>query len=65
MDESNSFMKNNFEVAAQCGSQFACANQNMLARIQNSLAQGLNKSLYLPKYILFVLDIDLIEHLGT
>ena len=63
-------MKDNFEVDAFCNSKYCSSNQNMLARIQNAMALGFNRNPYLPKYVIFVLDEDILnyvrfEGLGT
>ena len=57
-----SFIKTNFDFEAHCNSRFNSANQNMILRLQNTLAGAFNKykDLPLPKYILVVLDDDLI-----
>ena len=60
----NFFMKENFEVFPCCSSRYSSNNTNMLSRIVNSLAKDLNDSTKLPKYIVIVLDNDLIEYLA-
>ena len=54
-----------YEFAPYCNSKFDSTNTNMLARIQNAFAKGLNssKSGKLPKYVIVVLDDDLISYL--
>ena len=61
----NHYIKKNYEVTAFCNSKFASSNTNMLSRLQNTLATGLNKTKngILPKYILVILDDDLITYL--
>ena len=58
-------MKENFEVQPYCNSRFSSNNTNMLARIQNAFAEGINKCKTgnLPKYIIIILDDDLISYL--
>ena len=59
------FIKEEYEFYPYCNSCFACAQENILVRLQNSFANGLNsakvKAGGLPKYILVVLDEDLVE----
>ena len=57
-------MTKNFEVSAYCGSRYECNNANMISRILNSITNAINKNKLLPKYILVVLDNDLIQFLG-
>ena len=59
------YVKNNFEFMAHCGSRWSSSNENMLSRLRSSLASGINqqKSGLLPKYIVVVLDDDLITFL--
>ena len=51
---------------AFCNSKYASSNQNMLSRIQNTFAVALNqtkKGGILPRYVIVVLDDDLIMYL--
>ena len=60
------FIKANFEYVAFYNSRFSSSQENMLARLQNSLAMEINaakRTGWLPKYILVVLDDDLISYL--
>ena len=59
------YIKENFEFSAFCNSRFNSANLNMLSRLQNTLAMAMNrtKTGLLPKYILVILDDDLITYL--
>ena len=59
------YMKQFFEVTPFCNSRFSSSNTNMIARLQNTLATGFNKSKdkVLPSYIVVVLDDDLITYL--
>ena len=59
--EYNFFCKENFEVSAYCRSRQSEKDQNIIRRIKNSLIGGLNKHWKLPKYIVVVLETDLIE----
>ena len=58
------FTKKNFELQANCGSRFSETNQNMISRVVNSFAKGISSNKKLPKYMVIVLDNDLIEYLG-
>ena len=60
------FVKENFEVTGFCSSKYSDSNSNMLSRIINSYAYALNetKLFKLPKFIVVVLDDDLIQYLG-
>ena len=60
------FIKENYEYMAHCSSRWSSTNENMLSRIRNSLVSGLNqqKTGLLPKYIIVVLDDDLITFLN-
>ena len=59
------FIKQQYDYTPFCNSRFASSNTNMVSRIQNSLASGFNKlkNGILPRYILVVLDDDLITFL--
>ena len=63
------FIKQTFEVQAFCNSRYSSSQQNLLARLQNSMALGINstnvldKGCRLPKYVIVVLDDDLISFL--
>ena len=58
-------IKENYEFPPHCSSRWSSANENMILRIRNSLVTGLNqqKNGILPKYIVVVLDDDLITFL--
>ena len=66
--ESGFFIKENYEFKPFCSSRFASSNTNMLSRIVNTFAGALNSDLksggLLPRYVLFVLDDDLITYLN-
>ena len=58
------YIKEFYEYSPVCNSRFASSQVNMLARLQNALATGLNGCKgTLPKYILVILDDDLINFL--
>ena len=59
------FTKDNYEYSAFCNSKFASSKTNMLARVQNAFAAALSsdKKGKLPKYVVIVLDEDLITFL--
>ena len=61
------YVTSSFEVSAFGGSRFTCTNTNMLSRIENALIQALNKKGQEkpPRYIVVVLDDDLIDFLGS
>ena len=62
------YIKEWYDYSAYCNSRFTSSYENMLSHIQNALAAGLNnkinKNKPLPKYILVVLDDDLITFLN-
>ena len=58
------FMKRNFEIFPQCNSRYSSNNTNLLSRLQITLANAINDRIKLPKYIVIVLDNDLIEFLN-
>ena len=55
--------KENFEIAAFCQSKYENAETNMLSRLRNSLITGINEKTKLPRFIVVVLDNDLIEYI--
>ena len=59
------YVKKQYEYDAHCSSRWSSTNTNMLLRIRNSLVTALNKnkSGTLPRYIIVVLDNDLITYL--
>ena len=57
------FTKQYYEVTAFCSSRQSDANNNTLSRILNSLAHAINKNTKLPKYIVVVIESDLIDFL--
>ena len=58
------YCKRNFEVTAFCSSRFSDSNNNVLSRVVNTAAEAINKNIKLPKFIVVVLDTDLIEYLN-
>ena len=61
------YMKDRYTFHPYCNSKFTSSNTNMLARIQNTVATALNinkNKMGFPKYIIFVLDDDLITYLN-
>ena len=57
------YMRQNFEVWPFCSSRFSDCNPNMLSRITNSMISALNNKVYLPVYLIIVLEDDLITFL--
>ena len=57
-------MKERFEIRPYANSKYNSATKNMLLRLQNTFASAINKNKVLPKYILIVLDDDLITFLS-
>ena len=60
------YIKTHYDYTVFCNSRFASPNTNMIAHLQNMLTAGLNqiKDGILPKYVLVVLDDDLITYLN-
>ena len=58
-------IKEFYEYDVHCNSRWSSANSNMLSHIRNSLVTGMNKGSAgtLPRYIIIVLDGDLITYL--
>ena len=59
-----SYIKDNFKVTAFCSNRFNDKNSNTLSRLQISISSALNSSTYLPHYMVFALDNDLINYLN-
>ena len=57
------YTKENYEITAFCSSKYADKNTNALSRLQIALANTLNKKIYLPQYVVVILDDDLIQYL--
>ena len=62
-DNEDSYIKLNYEYKPYCNSRFNSTTKNMLVRLQNTVAQAINKNNKLAKYIIIVLDDDLIMFL--
>ena len=58
------FMKEHFEVWPFCSSRFNDNNDNLISRLQITVADAINKKVKLPDFMIFVLDNDLIEFLA-
>ena len=66
-DNEGCYIKSTYEYRNFCNSRFSSANENMMIRLQNTMASALNKCEHLPKYVLVILDDDIItftEYLG-
>ena len=63
-EKSDYFIKQNFEYKTFCGSKYNDSNSNCLSRLQITFASAINKHLLLPKFIIVILDDDLIQYLG-
>ena len=59
------YCPDNFEVRGYCNNRYNSNNNNILARLQNTVAGALNKNTWLPKYLAIVLDDDLIKYLDS
>ena len=57
------FMKNVFEVLPFCKSRHDCNDTNMLSRIRSCLAKAVSEQGKLPKFIVIILDDDLLDYL--
>ena len=58
------FMKENFQICVFCGSKYTSQDVNPLSRVLNALIAAINDEVYLPEFVLFVLDADLIDFLN-
>ena len=58
------FIKEEFDYHIFCGSKYENNKQNQLKCIINALLMGINKHKKLPRFILIVLDDDLIQTVG-
>ena len=56
-------MKSKFEVVLLCSSRFSNSNANIISRLLNTLAQAINERKKLPRYVVVILDNDLIKFL--
>ena len=57
------FIKNNYDFYNYCNSKYSSATKNILTRLQNTFASAINKNISLPKYMIVILDNDLIDFL--
>ena len=58
------YVRKYFEVANYSSSQYLSNDRNCVSRIRNAVARGINEHVLLPKYIVIVLDDDLIKYIG-
>ena len=58
------YLKDSFEVTSFCSSKYSDANTNAISRLINIFAHAVNISKRMPKYIVVMLDGDLIDYLG-
>ena len=58
-----SFIKTNYEVGAFCSSKYKNNNTNAISRIVNTFVHAFNSTAKMPKYIIVILDDDLIQYL--
>ena len=59
----NMYGSENFDVFPFCGSRFSSNDTNMLSRLCNSFAFALNQHVKLPKAVLIIINMDLMEFL--
>ena len=59
----DSFVKTGFEFKDYCNSRYEGINENMLSRIQCATGRAINANDYLPEFMVFVLDDELIQYL--
>ena len=62
-NETSLFTKNNFEVTPYCKSKYENSETNMLNRLRSAFVDGINEKCKLPRFVVLVLDDDLIEFL--
>ena len=58
------FMKKYFEVLPFCNSRYNSNNRNFLSRLYNTMAHAVKEKVKLPRYIVIVLDNDIIDELS-
>ena len=58
------FIQRNYNVKGYVTNPNGFGNDNVMANIINALIKGLNEENFLPKYVLVVLDIDLLWHIN-
>ena len=56
-------LKAGFEITSFCNNRFNSANQNVISRILNTFISAINDEKVLPKYVVFVLDDEIIQFL--
>ena len=59
-----SFIKNSFDVIGYCNSKFNSSERNMLIRLKTTLFKAIEKRVKLLRFIVTVLDNDLIQYLA-
>ena len=57
------FIKDNFDVTSFCSSRYCDKNQNVLSRVYNMMVNTLNKEKSLPKFVVILLDVELLNYL--
>ena len=57
------YLKEQFEVTPFCSSKYNDNNKNVLSRLQITMASAINKEKTLPKFILVIIDDELIKYL--
>ena len=62
--DDNLFIKQHFDVTPVGSNKYNDKNQNILSRLQISLAKAFNDNTYMPEYLVVVLEDDLINYLG-
>ena len=56
------FITENFEILPFCNSKNNCNNKNLLSRFVNTFINALNGKGKLPRYIVIILDCDLVDY---
>ena len=62
-DNRSGFMKSYILHRIFCNSKYSSTTKNMILHIHNTVAVAINDNTYLPKYMIFVVDDDLITYL--
>ena len=63
LTEDEWFIKENLAFEKFCGSSYTSSNQNILSRLQISIAKAINEKIFLPKVIVMILHQDILEGL--
>ena len=63
MRDGSSYIKSNFEYHSACNSKMNSHDVNLLSRLLNTFIEEINKRGKLPKYVLVVLDDNIIQFL--